>query len=536
MRRFFLILAIILFQLTNLFSSEKNGVINYWHTFSKGRFSSFTIEQVRKDGLNYLNQLRYNAGLWEFTENSQLDESAQNHAKYLIANNTITHIETEGLIGFTGETPGDRAIYTGYSTNFIVENLSVGDENVRESIDNLFSAIYHRLGFLNLKIDEIGIGYSYSNDSYYKTFYVYNMGNSFLRKLCSSSNTYNGTGYYYTNICSDSAKKISKELYDNVTDYFYEKAHKYIVWPYNGYYETPPVFYEEIPDPLPECSVSGYPISIQFNPYKIDRESFKLLSFKLYSNGDIVDNVKLLDSQNDPNQDIGSYEYALMPLERFQWNKNYQAEVVYFENGETHKIEWSFHTKSLNAPYFILTNNYAKINIKPNKTYYLYFKPSNCNDSFTSMQYQTDVSKINLSFYDGNTLKLYAEGNLGNKIFISLNNGKSVEIQLASYESDSLVTPQNNYCGYINGATLFLPCVIVGENAYSVNFQYLTNLDFKLTEIKKLDNWDSNSCGTYNIQTAQLYYPCIDINSKKIWATFKYTGENLIFQVTDYEK
>ena len=38
---------------------------------------------------------------------------------------------------------------------------------------------------------------------------------------------------------------------------------------------TPTVFYEEHPDPLPGIGVSGYPISISFNPYYFKNKNKK---------------------------------------------------------------------------------------------------------------------------------------------------------------------------------------------------------------------------------------------------------------------
>ena len=63
----------------------------------------------------YLNQLRARAGLTEFLHNPQLEIAALNHANYL-ANNIMTgHNESQGLFGFTGVSPKDRVVYSGYS-------------------------------------------------------------------------------------------------------------------------------------------------------------------------------------------------------------------------------------------------------------------------------------------------------------------------------------------------------------------------------------------------------------------------------------
>jgi len=516
------------------FANELNGVINFYNAYNES-FASSDLDSLREEGLQYLNQLRNSAGLDTFSENTQLDESAQNHAQYLLINNTITHIETEGRQYFTGATPTDRAFYTGYESALVSENLSAGSDSVKNSIDDLFSAIYHRFGFLNFNINEIGIGYAYSSSSIYKTFYVYNMGNSFLTELCKSSNTYDGVGGYYYNICSDSDKKISTQLYDNITDYLYSKAPKFVVWPYDGYLDTPPVFFEEIPDPLPECSVSGYPVSIQFNSHKIDKSSFNLISFLLYDkNGNVVNDVKLLDSENDPNNELDSYEFALMPLSRLNWNEQYKAEVKYSEKGMENTVSWVFYTRKLDSSYFLITDNSQKIKIKPGETYYLYFKPLNCNDFVSSIQYQTNAQQVETSFFDGNTLKIFVKGNVGEKVIICTDNSKTVEIELADKESESVVEPSSDYCGYLNGNFIYLPCVNVGDDSYALVFQYWKDLMFQLTDYNKVENQKYEKCGVYDVQTNELFYPCIKINNMNLWAKFKYSGNGLIFEVSDY--
>ena len=536
MKKLFLFFVFILFSI-NLYSQNLNGVINYWGNYNYNKFSSTeNLQTVRQEGIKYLNQLRKNAGLWDLKENSFLDISAQNHAKYLKYNDTVTHFEIQGLPYFTGKTPADRVFYAGYPGGVVIENLSSGDNNVYQSIDNLFSAIYHRLGFLNFEIDEVGIGYESSPNSLYHTFYVYNMGNSQIADLCEKE-SFTGQGAYYYGICKDKTKKISKDSYDNVINSFYNKAPKYIYWPYNGYSDTPPAFYEEIPDPLPECSVSGYPVSIQFNPKKINTDSFKLIDFSLFENNEKLTNVKLLTSENDPNQELDDYEYALMPLERLKWGTTYTAKVTYSENGITKTITWNFQTKKLDYPYFDIKSDYEKITLKSDKYYYLYFEPSNCNDKIMSYSYQYNTaSQPDITFYDGNTLLVKLSGNINQKVIINTDNSKTVELTIGESESTSIHNNSSDYCGYMSGALLYLPCVVAGGNAYSLIFQYINGLFFDLIGYKLINPINATQCGKYDFKSNSLYSPCIKIEPFSLWAKFKYTGVGLTFEVEDYGK
>ncbi|WP_353570191.1 CAP domain-containing protein, partial [Candidatus Albibeggiatoa sp. nov. BB20] len=133
----------------------------------------------------YINQLRQQTDMTELAQNSLLQQSAANHAEFLILNNASGHFETEGLSGFTGVSVGDRVIQAGYLSRTVSENISGGDQNYKGSIDGLMSAIYHRFGFLDFSITAVGVGISrVSLLEAGNASYVYNMGNEGFHQLC----------------------------------------------------------------------------------------------------------------------------------------------------------------------------------------------------------------------------------------------------------------------------------------------------------------------------------------------------------------
>jgi uncharacterized protein YkwD len=401
---------------------------------------SSTLNEDRANSIAYISNLRIKAGLWELSENSLLDTAALNHAKYLTLNNIIGHYENKDQYpnGFTGVTPSDRAHYVNYNGS-VSENLSAGQNNVYDSVDNLFSAIYHRLGFLSINIDETGMGDSYSEGYAYKTVYVYNMGNSLIRKLCEQE-SFSGYGAYVYGVCIDFNKKISKDLYDNAVNTLSDKAPKYILWPFDGDNNTLPVFFEESPDPLPNCSVSGYPVTIQFNESKINSESFEFGGIKLYdSDGNLI-NSTLLTHDNDPNNHLSEYEFALMPLERLDWGAEYSVEATYTENGSIHTINWTFITQLPKYPYITVKDNEATVNIQSEKDYAIYLKPSDCNDKFSSYNYSYNggIQSISASFIDSNTIHLNVKGSLGSVIEFTFSNGKKINFTISN--SDNAVS------------------------------------------------------------------------------------------------
>ncbi len=430
----YLIFCFTLSLIINLYGYNFNGVINFFP--KKGKFSSFNINEIRERGLNYLNKLREKAGLLPFLENPLLDEASQNHANYLNFNNVMTHYETQGNKYFTGITPQDRVFYVGYEGGFIGENISAGDPDITSSVDSLFSAIYHRFGFLNFKFDELGIGVA-------GNFYVYDMGSSKIRILCEQD-SYFGSGSYYYNVCKDKNKKIASDLFEDAMNYYYENAPKYIIWPYDGENDVIPVFYEEFPDPLPECSVSGYPISIEFNPGKINENSFQFKGFHLYDeNGNEISNVKILTHDTDPNGELSKYQFALMPLERLDWDKDYLVKFVYIENGNTNIILWQFHTKKLDYPVIKISKNSEQIEINKGEKYYIYFEPENCNDIIHNIQV---FGNLNLEYYDGNTILISTNAPIGSEITVLTDNGKTVRLKVSNKSQSFCQNPfKNNF-------------------------------------------------------------------------------------------
>ena len=395
-------------------------------------------KEAIKQSIDYLNFLRNKAGLWGLTNNNFLNKSAFNHSKYLVINNLYGHDENECYSGFTGITPTDRGEYVGYN-GFVMENISYGERNVQESIDKLFSAIYHRFGFLGFTIDEIGMSACFSENFSNERVFVYNMGNSLIRQACENAPYDLSEGSYYTNICIDKNIKIPYSLYNNAYNSLLERAPKYVIWPYRSSYNIPPVFYEETPDPLPDCSVTGYPVSIQFNENKVDKRTFQFLDFKLYDSENNVVNSRLLDSLKDPNHYFTEYEFALMPLERLNWGEEYTVIVKYKENNISKIIKWNFITRLLKYPYIVINDYISTVNIISGKEYALYLKPFNCNDYFTRYEYsyKSNIKSVNIDMIDMNTLYLKIVANKRSIVTIKFSNNITVNVLISS--SDNVV-------------------------------------------------------------------------------------------------
>ncbi len=399
-------------------------------------FSGIEQDQIRANGLFYLNFLRQKTGMITYDSQNNLDSSAYNHAHYLMLNNSSQHEESSFGIGYTGTHPADRAVYAGYLHNGVGENLSTGNSSVYDSIDAFFSAIYHRFGFLSFTYDEVGIGADSSIYHPHGNAYVFNMGLSEINTLCAG-NSFTGYGSYYYNVCTDSNFKIEISAYEDTLSKNKNLNPDYVVWPYANQADSNPVFFEEFPDPLPDCGISGYPVSIQFNPLKsgkIDVQDIKLYYAK--NNYEII-NTRLINDENDPNSRFSSKEAALFPLDRLLWNTQYKAKVIYTEDGILKNITWNFKTKSLPYPYYTINSTNSSLKIKSGQTYLLYIPPSNCNSNGAGyrMSYRGDIN-IDSSFYDYNTIQLTVTGNYGS-VYISPNSGGDITLTISNSDTAS---------------------------------------------------------------------------------------------------
>ena len=374
-----------------------------------------------------LNNLRQKSGMISLKDNIYLNDSSLNHAKYLVELNRTGHYETNtSANNYTGYKPYNRALHTGYKSRKVSENLSVGQESEDLSLDGLMSAIYHRFGFLDFDIDEIG--YAKQNKAY-----VYNMGNTYINTLCSEGN-FTTPGTYYYGICEEDSFRIESSKYDDALNTIINRNPSYVIYPYLNQTDIAPVFFEESPDPLPSYGVSGYPISIEFNSNDFNMSNFTLDSFVLKdSNSNLIDLIdhnnssNIMVKTNDPSGHFSDYQFAIFPNTRLDFNSTYSARVSYTYEGNYHDINWNFTT---NVVPNLITYNDTNISMELDKEYYIYFEPTDSNDiiSTYSIGYSyngTDNVVITKSLYDKNTLKLKLSGSSIRSAKITLN-GPSV--------------------------------------------------------------------------------------------------------------
>ena len=352
---------------------------------------------------SYLNEIREAMGMNALLKNKSLSTAAQAHADYLIANDEESHDEISGHTGFTGTRPMDRALSANYLSRAVSENLSTGNKDAEHAVNSLFSAIYHRFSFLSPDIDELGVGVAEKRSQGKPNAFVFLMGNRQREKLCHKP-SYSGYGKYVYKVCKDEEHHIDAQAFDKVNDWISSSNPKRIVYPYDGQKEVSPVFYAEVPDPLPNYEVSGFPISIAFNPY-FAKETIRLDSFRLFdAQGNEVTEVKLMDKNSDPHGHFSEYEYALFPLKRLDFNTQYRVEVSYHIGEKEEQMSWSFATKKFDIPLHRIEGTQEEILLdRKQAQHVLYFEPVDGHDMLKDIEFPED---IRIEIIDNNTLKV----------------------------------------------------------------------------------------------------------------------------------
>jgi uncharacterized protein YkwD len=263
---------------------------------------------IATDGLNWINYRRSQIGMPAMTHSGVIDIAAQGHSDYQRINNTVTHVQTVGKPGFTGETLADRLRAAGYTFGFpnaIGEVISKTTNNSGFYMaEELITAIYHRFVIFEPVFQEIGTGGATASDrsNYFTADFVTN-------------------GAYGNGIAAGTI----------------------VTWPVNGQTNVPPNFFSdyEEPDPVPDINEVGYPVSVHTNlTRKLVVQSFTIHAHGASSNLP----TRLLAQGQDANTTTQSAA-AIVPLSKLAGATTYDVSFTGTVDGTPVTRNWSFTTK-----------------------------------------------------------------------------------------------------------------------------------------------------------------------------------------------
>ena len=357
------------------------GIFQYYetHRYSEDQLIYAQPPQNRSavadfDALAYLNFLRSSANLPALAHSATLERAARNHARYLLQNPDDGHDEKNIRNPFyTGPRPSDRTRKAGYAYKGVHENVSTGQHPPNEKIndhlpaqhqlDNLMTAIYHRLSLLDQNIDEAGASFESQGKQIALSI---NQGDSRFNSLCQKNRPLSDLSRsFYQDACHGHAIVYADEISNR-------KTQPYITYPQGNF--ASPVFHGERPDPMPHYEMTGNPISIAFSEQS---PPVKMRSFKLYRDTKEISDVKILDKDNDPNRLLTERQFALFPLQPLEYDTDYRAVFEYRQNGKNRTAEWTFSTQKPDYPYFIVKGG-ETLAIESGQKYFIHWQDFWC--------------------------------------------------------------------------------------------------------------------------------------------------------------
>ena len=105
-----------------------------------------------------VNDFRASLGLKPFSVSPSLCESSRSHAAFMKTNRVFGHAQEEGLAGFTGIKPLDRAQAFGHEGG-LWEDVAMAFESPKGFVEQLFHAPYHRIPFMQPGTTSVGAGF-----------------------------------------------------------------------------------------------------------------------------------------------------------------------------------------------------------------------------------------------------------------------------------------------------------------------------------------------------------------------------------------
>ena len=239
----------------------------------------------------------------------------------------------------------------------------------------------------------------------------------------------------YQLFCSNTPRKVRPEFMQQQLIERQLQNPELVLWPADGAVDIPPAFFEEEPDPLPDFSVSGYPLSIQVNPAVWKKVS--LVSFMLYQKrGDEWVNVDILppmNSSNDPHGRFSEHQFALFPVARLQWKSHYKAVAEMKLDGDRRHIEWSFTTRDPGGELIDLSVKKGPHTLNINRDYTLYWPVRHGAHRPATSEVGTrylEGTDMQLTLIDPDTVKLRVQADVCAKVGVEFSRDRKAEFQL----------------------------------------------------------------------------------------------------------
>jgi hypothetical protein len=236
----------------------------------------------RLAAFNRLNEIRLSAGLGMVAQSIAMDQAAQAHADWMVANDVFSHEEQVGSPGFVAVDWWLRDEVFGY-TPVGGEEVIVGSSLGAAGVDVLINGVYHRAGMLAFEPVDVGVGRSDGVSSHVATPLVIDL----------------------TRPGADPVRGLGQAAQVSIDGL--------AIWPLDHAMDVPTRLGLESPNPIPDQDVLslGTPLSVTVDRLKtLGVQSFVLTDT---ATGLAVP-TRLLTNLNDPNFLIQPSFVAAIPL------------------------------------------------------------------------------------------------------------------------------------------------------------------------------------------------------------------------------
>lgn len=265
-----------------------------------------------------LNAIRLSAGLGMLAQNVSMDQAAQAHAQWMVVNDSFTHEELSGTVGFTGTNWARRDETFGY-VPLAGDEVMTAPAHGAEGVDGLINTLYHRAAMLAFEPVDVGLGWTDGVAAHVAMPLVIDM-------------TRPGT---------DAARGLGQAAQASIRGV--------AIWPLDGAVGVPLRLGLESPNPVPTQRIStlGTPVSLTVAESRtISADSFVLTD---RATGAVVP-TRIVTNQDDPNFLLPESFIAAIPLAalspRTTYSVSFSGKTVGFPSGSIEALTrlWSFTT------------------------------------------------------------------------------------------------------------------------------------------------------------------------------------------------
>ncbi|MFT5274495.1 MAG: hypothetical protein ACI9J2_001021 [Saprospiraceae bacterium] len=210
-----------------------------------------------------------------------------------------------------------------------------------------------------------------------------------------------------------------------------------VIWPPDDATSVKPAFFQEDPHPTPDKDVTGYPISVQFNPTLVDKAVINFFTLeKLVSNDseqplwEAVTQIRAINANSDINELFNSHQFAWFPEERLDWNSRYRYVISAQLDGNPHELRANFSTQSLQAKLVELELDTESVRIKQDH-FILYQKPTLLEPQpFKNVRFaKRGFTKLSVELIDPSTLEVWLSRTACLPVELLFSSGRHLTIQ-----------------------------------------------------------------------------------------------------------